>query len=1009
MESFKLAADKALSSLLKGTSTITSPLNAAIKKAAAESAARIAAEQAAEEAAKRVPHRKRMLQNASKSEQRMIERRQEVQAERREMERLLREGRGGRGARQVTTSTLKEEQPEEQEEGLEALVTKYKAGTSQLLESMAESGDEVSPELRAAIDAIEHLVANREEYETPEKLPEVVAIMKRYETAIRNTKAAMLKSGTSLEDVERGEKAMEKLEEAGVLDELMSLPRDQLESKLEALSKAGSWPQQEAPGGMAGSGMFGGRKAGEERKFDPDAEPTVIYEDRVIEPSEKVKQLLEQFEKDLLEDYRALRKEESEVDAGIRSMLVPELGDLKVGKFSTPKVAKILANRPELDLTAEDAFRLHLFAQALFFNVYNKERSPDKVFVRLKRIVSDNKASLRFLSPKAWDWLWDVAGNEARLDEKGKVDKNKPVVPTPRQVMLGDLMREAKVEMTFDHFSKYIIALVFGKERATEATQIYAERMQGDQRLEEKMWSLGVRMWSMLGQPKKAEALLRSEGDNLKRINPTHFVPVIAYYNLTGSPKNAWRLYDEMKQWELETREKVDVLKYAVVAESFLVAGEFDEGLRVFKDLLLSRAQTPEEVAYLTRFRELVRLAQMTAETPRDLNLIGDLTIDQLPPSITDNAFYSAWIRGLAKNRRWDLALNLLKRRAKTAKMVVHTDVLDAIVKCFLECKLEREALCMVAEMIGSRLDYLDSNAVVDLPCTYTAEERAELAFDFPSASPGTFSIVLSHLKNRGALPQIQQFIAALKACHYTPDAHILNHLLICDLRLSQNPAETFLDLFTSFVKPPAGTAVMAPNRTRKELEAPEEDYTYTHGCTTPDLETVTLLWHWASRHYSRNPMKHPVKGQRHQYTRWTPTPSQLYRTYTLPFLHNVLSRPHTVSQERNLLKLLSLAFISHGTRESIKLLAEIYKDVAATFGIVGDVTWLKGRVARLRGGGYRRTKEGMVGRTDMEDGELVVTRTGKGVRLTEEEAKVVLEIEQLLEVVGGIMERQGR
>src|SRR5690606_34007979 len=157
--------------------------------------------------------------------------------------------------------------------------------------------------------------------ESPDKLGEVMAIMERFETAIRNTKTQMLQAGTSLEDVKKGEAAMEKLEEAGVLDELMSLPPEQLEQKLEAPAKAQSWPQQEMDvGGGAGSGMFGGRSK-EGRKFDPNAEPTVIYEDKVIQPSEKVQKLIEQFEKDLLEDYKMLKKEENEVEAGIQSML----------------------------------------------------------------------------------------------------------------------------------------------------------------------------------------------------------------------------------------------------------------------------------------------------------------------------------------------------------------------------------------------------------------------------------------------------------------------------------------------------------------------------------------------------------------------------------------------------------------------------------------------------------------------------------------------------------------
>src|SRR5690606_11199818 len=173
------------------------------------------------------------------------------------------------------------------------------------------------------------------------------------------------------------------------------------------------------------------------------------------------------------------------------------------------------------------------------------------------------------------------------------------------------------------------------------------------------------------------------------------------------------------------TGDKVDVLKYAVVSESFLVAEQFDEGLRAFKDMLAARAQTPEEVEYLERFRELVRLAQAKAETPRQMNALGDTVIDKLPSTIQDNTFYSAWVRGLAKNRRWDLALNLLKRRARTHNQPVHTDDIDALVKCFLDCKLEKEALCMVTEMIMARLDYLDSDVTLDLPYVYTPQQRA--------------------------------------------------------------------------------------------------------------------------------------------------------------------------------------------------------------------------------------------------------------------------------------------
>ena len=420
-----------------------------------------------------------------------------------------------------------------------------------------------------------------------------------------------------------------------------------------------------------------------------------------------------------------------------------------------------------------------------------------------------------------WQILWDSQSN----------------VPSHSRhlVMLARDMLSIQMPLTAAQWIKYIESLLADGDSGA-AVAVWEDKrsnLGSNSEIASSFWSLGVRIYSELGRPRKAQEIATDCLAHGSFAEPQILTPVIAAWAESQHPaaqSRAWACYLRLKS---EMGSNMTPAVFEEISTAFLKKGKADMALAVFKDMLLTEENSADDsnVVY-QKALELVR-HQSHAISEENINHVSLAALLVLPKSFQNKFFYGSWIKKLIGNGEVDAAAAVVELMHERG---VKPDAkhLNGIIGAWLRRgspSSKKKAEEMAWAMIHSRVGFVQRRAEIESSSSRSgsmiqANKQPLPTFlrrRMPSATIETFSILLLHYTRRSNDEAAERLISLLTGpADMAPNSFIMNHSLYATMR--KGNIQGVWNMYKTLTK-----------------------------TVHPDLETFACLWDTAKTQYDRS------------------------------------------------------------------------------------------------------------------------------------------------------------
>ena len=336
-------------------------------------------------------------------------------------------------------------------------------------------------------------------------------------------------------------------------------------------------------------------------------------------------------------------------------------------------------------------------------------------------------------------------------------------------------------------------------------------RLDQDESTQSEYRCLGIRIFSFMNDPEKAQELAMSLLPVEKDMISSVLVPIIiAWINRGGesSLKSAWALYLRLRT---ELGSQMTIKDFDNISLTFLTCGQTDMALAVFKDLMLSDKDTPEtsDQLYHASLR-LVGEMHTQSINPAQLTKVSLAALIAMPRRFQNKFFYGSWMKHLIGKGEVDAAaavIELMMERGVKPDSKHMNGILAAWLRNGSE--LERaKAEQMGWAMIAQRLDFVKARRGQPLDASVQEENLRirrwpkQVRRFMAQATTETFSILLLDFDRRGRQNLVQLLQKYFIEAELSPNSYYMNHLMFAQLREGNHRAawEIFDSMSTHIV-----------------------------------------------------------------------------------------------------------------------------------------------------------------------------------------------------------------
>ena len=470
---------------------------------------------------------------------------------------------------------------------------------------------------------------------------------------------------------------------------------------------------------------------------------------------------------------------------------------------------------------------LQRLERALWFVEKSPLEMKTEVFYWLSRVR--DPMILRSLTDYAWKTIWALEVAE---------------IPTPKSVLIGDLMLAAGVPLSQEQEISYIGGL-FWNGRRSEATARWKDKV-GVWRSSREFWNLGVRLLALDCNPEAARGTIQRMERVLGYVQYNDWIPIVMAYNHTGDSDKGREMYNIMKECAAENQVLIKTKHYDQIAMSFLDAGQPDMGLTVYKDMLFTTNTAMEQIHANAGNRPTPDVQKPRAPPPQATQpVVGDRRVEQplpanerpvmadmpleelktLRPEDWDRYFYEGWMQCLLRMGRTDLVYYLVMNEIPKNGNPPDSMYFNWILRGFLEEgsieMAENIAVAMIQESLRAlkTKDFEEwAGGESDTPMPPPPPRPEDSAAVAP-ATLHTFSVLIQFFARRQDVRRVTAYSTLMSQCGIRPVPRVYNHLLYALYR--QHDFLRFESVLTS--------VLAIPN-------------------LRPDLETWLVVWMAQSR-----------------------------------------------------------------------------------------------------------------------------------------------------------------
>ncbi|KZF25992.1 hypothetical protein L228DRAFT_242384 [Xylona heveae TC161] len=395
---------------------------------------------------------------------------------------------------------------------------------------------------------------------------------------------------------------------------------------------------------------------------------------------------------------------------------------------------------------------------------------------------------LHLVPDSAWDLLWKT---QSHLSSSNPDRLSHLKTLADDQISIGrdipEVQKLARVEATFVEGER---------DQAIAEWEAIGDKFTGKDDILEEYWSLGIRMFSIIGNPLRAQEIAALMLGSNENADARILIPVITAWTQKNDAlgySNAWAIYVRLRD---HLGPRITMEDYDRISMGFLNAGRKDLAQGVFKDMMLTGQASPEDSSALyKKSLGIVGKLQSMSVSAEETNRVSLQAMTVLPRKFQNKFFYGSWIKKLIGMGEPDAAAAVVELMYERGVKPDPKHV-NGIIGAWLRVgnnesrqKAERMGWSMIQERLNfvqqrrasQNLDNSESSTSVTTKDGLEIPTHLERAV--PAATIETFSILLLHYSRREMTAHVNYIQELLQPAEAKPNSYFMNHLLFADLR----------------------------------------------------------------------------------------------------------------------------------------------------------------------------------------------------------------------------------
>ncbi|KAL8755250.1 MAG: hypothetical protein Q9199_003767 [Rusavskia elegans] len=514
-----------------------------------------------------------------------------------------------------------------------------------------------------------------------------------------------------------------------------------------------------------------------------DGSPTSAESKSLIEP------LLEQLSD---EDRRKVRlalqqtqlsdEENAQVEAESEALTTRALGRLGNG-FGAGILQQIELDELDMAMELVPQQKAHLRR----FNSCLKVAASDPLnpkkrkdlwisYERCKRLLP---SFVQFVPDKCWDIIWR---SQFATPSEGR-DRAPHL-----SILAQDILRSGK-ELSKEQRGT-IIDTYISEGRVEEAQHEWdMQQSANEAHATTSHASQGVRIYLLQGDIEKAQDIADKSFDASDPSTARHSIPVIeawAQSRTDDATRKAWHLYLDLRK---NLGSSIEINDFDRLAMCFINAGRTDVALAVFKDMMLTGRESPNNQNQLYKTSlTLLGTLQSGSASPSELTRVSLSALTTLPREFQNKFFYGSWIKkliGMGEIQAAVSVVELMYERGVTPDAKHVNGIIGAWFRSGQPSQKEKaeqlgwamiqQRLKVVKTRRGDRLRQPPSEPQLRTP--------SHIQRVVPPATIETFSLLLLYYERRGRSEAVHALKEHLDLAEISPNSYFMNHMLYAELR----------------------------------------------------------------------------------------------------------------------------------------------------------------------------------------------------------------------------------
>ncbi|KAI4263936.1 MAG: hypothetical protein L6R42_000951 [Xanthoria sp. 1 TBL-2021] len=443
-------------------------------------------------------------------------------------------------------------------------------------------------------------------------------------------------------------------------------------------------------------------------------------------------------------------------------------------------------------------------------------------YERCKRLLP---SFVQFVPDKCWDIIWR---SQFATPSEGR-DRAPHL-----SILAQDILRSGK-ELSKEQRGT-IIDTYISEGRVEEAQHEWdMQQLANEAHATTSHASQGVRIYLLQGDIEKAQDIADKSFDASDPSTARHSIPVIeawAQSRTDDATRKAWHLYLDLRK---NLGSSIEINDFDRLAMCFINAGRTDVALAVFKDMMLTGRESPNNQNQLYKTSlTLLGTLQSGSASPSELTRVSLSALTTLPREFQNKFFYGSWIKkliGMGEIQAAVSVVELMYERGVTPDAKHVNGIIGAWFRSGQPSQKEKaeqlgwamiqQRLKVVKTRRGDRLRQPPSEPQLRTP--------SHIQRVVPPATIETFSLLLLYYERRGRSEAVHMLKEHLDLAEISPNSYFMNHMLYAELR-------------------------------RGEPRVAWQLYQAMKDSVKPDLETFACLWDCEKAHLDKLSIE-PVEG----------------------------------------------------------------------------------------------------------------------------------------------------